>query len=285
MLQKIIILFLLLITYSFPQNKKFELFPAGLNFIPLRANNQEARIGLIFFTENNNLKLDIGNNIDLLNFHLSSKERLTAGIEFMAYALSTSYKGKRLQIDAIDGFFGGNLSYSNQLDCERFLMRLRIIHNSAHLVDGHWDVDENNWINNYNPVPFAKDFAEYTFAYENESDFMTLRGYSGFSYSFLIRPSNIKRLNFHSGFELALTNLLGSFLSEEKSVFLAHHFILGGTDKFGGNNNSIIGIKFGEWKGKGILFYLSYYSGFDVFNAYYNRKVERFGIGFSVDFL
>jgi hypothetical protein len=285
MLQKIIILFLLLITYSFPQSKKFELFPAGLNFIPLKANNQEARIGLIFFTENNNLKLDIGNNIDLVNFNLSTKERLTAGIEFMAYALSTSYKGKRLQIDAIDGFFGGNLSYSNQFDWERILMRFRVIHNSAHLVDGHWDTGEGKWIDDYQPVPFAKDFAEYTFAYENESNFITLRGYSGFSYSFLIRPSNIKRLNLHSGFELALTKLLGSLLSEKENVFLAHHFILRGTAKFGGNNNSMLGVKFGDWKGKGILFYLSYYTGFDIFNAYYTRKVERFGIGFSVDFL
>src|SRR3972149_1103443 len=263
MLQKIIVLFLLLISYAFSQNKEFELFPGGLNFIPLKANNQETKVGLIFFTKNNNLKLDIGNNIDLLSFHLSSNERLTAGVEFMAYALSTSYKGKRLQIDAIDGLFGGNLSYSVKTNNNQVLMRLRVIHNSAHLVDGHWDESEGKWIDDYEPVPFAKDFAEYTFAYECDSDFFVLKSYAGFSYNFLIRPSDMKRLN----------------------IFLAHHFILGGTDNFGGNNNSMLGIKFGDWRGKGLLIYLSYYSGFDLFNAYYKTKVKRFGIGFSVDFL
>jgi len=285
MLQKIIVLFLLLISYAFSQNKEFELFPGGLNFIPLKANNQEAKVGLIFFTKNNNLKLDIGNNIDLLSFHLSPNKRLTAGVEFMAYALSTSYKGKRLQIDAIDGLFGGNLSYSMKENENRFLMRLRIIHNSAHLVDGHWDESEGKWIDDYEPVPFAKDFAEYTFAYECDSDFFVLKSYAGFSYNFLIRPSDMKRLNIHSGFEFALTKLLGTLLGQKQNVFLVHHFILGGAEKFGGNNNSLLGIKFGDWRGKGLLIYLSYYSGFDLFNAYYKTKVKRFGIGFSVDFL
>ena len=129
-------------------------------------------------------------------------------------------------------------------------MRLRIIHNSAHLVDGHWDESEGKWIDDYEPVPFAKDFAEYTFAYECDSDFFILKSYAGFSYNFLIRPSDMKRLNIHSGFEFALTKFLGPLLGENENIFLAHHFILGGTNKFGGNNNSMLGIKFGEWRGK-----------------------------------
>ena len=285
MLQRIIIFLLLCTTYCLPQSKNFELFPTGLNFVPLKANNQEARIGLIFFTKNNNLKLDIGNSIDLVNFNLSSNERITIGIEFMAYALSTSYLGKRLQIDAIDGFFGGNVSYSKRLDSKKLLMRFRIIHNSAHLVDGHWDSSEQKWIDDYEPVPFAKDFAEYTFAYECDSDFFILKSYTGFSYAFLIRPPDIKRLNFHAGVELALTKLMATLLGVKENIFIAHHFVLGGSDKSGGNNNSILGIKFGNWEEKGLLFYLSYYSGFDLFDVYYKRKVKLFGIGFSVDFL
>lgn len=285
MLQRINTFLLLLTTFCLPQSKDFELFPSGLNFVPLRANNQEARIGLIFFTKNDNLKLDVGNSIDLVNFNSSSNERITTGIEFMAYALSTSYKGKRLQIDAIDGFFGGNVSYSKRLDSKKLLMRFRIIHNSAHLVDGHWDSNEKKWIDNYEPVPFAKDFAEYTFAYEWDSEFFILKSYTGFSYAFLVRPSDIKRFNFHLGAELALTKLMGSIFGVKENVFLAHHFVLGGSDKYGGNNNSMLGIKFGDWEGRGLLLYLSYYSGNDIFDVYYKRKIERFGIGFSVDFL
>jgi hypothetical protein len=285
MLKITLTLFLLSLPYSLPQDKNFELFPDGLNFPSLKANNQEARVGLLFYTKNNNMKIDIGNNIDILSFRLSKNKRLTAGIEFLAYALSTSYSGRRLQINAIDGIFGGNLSYSMNEDAYRILMRLRIIHNSAHLVDGAWDESKSKWIDNYEPVPFAKDFAEYTFAYECSTDFLIMKSYGGLSYNFLIRPSDMKRLNIHAGFELALTKLLGTLLGEEENVFLAHHFILGGTDKFGGSNNSMLGIKFGDWNGKGLLLYLSYYSGFDLFDVYYKRKAERFGFGFSIDFL
>jgi hypothetical protein len=285
MLKKTFILCLFLFSYSFPQDKNFELFPGGLNFPQLKANIQEAKIGLLFFTRDNNMKIDIGNDVDLLSFRLSSNKRLTTGIEFMAYALSTSYSGKRLQINAIDGLFGGNISYSVSQDDDHVLMRLRIIHNSAHLVDGAWDGSKGQWINNYEPVPFAKDFAEYTFAYECDSDFYILKSYAGLSYNFLIRPADIKRLNIHAGFELALTKLLGPLLGQDENVFLAHNFILGGTDKFGGNNNSMLGIKFGDWNGKGLLLYLSYYAGFDLFDVYYKRKVERFGFGFSIDFI
>jgi hypothetical protein len=285
MLKTTFILFLLLFSYILPQEKSFEFFPGGLNFPSLKANNQEAKIGLFFYSKNNNMKIDIGNNIDVLGFRLSKNKKLTMGMEFMAYALSTSYSGKRLQINAIDGLFGGNLSYSVQGDSNMILMRLRIIHNSAHLVDGAWDESKGKWIDNYEPVPFAKDFVEYTFAYECNSDFFNLKSYAGLSYNFLIRPADIKRLNIHAGFELALTKLLGPLLGQDENVFLAHHFILGGTDKFGGNNNSMLGIKFGDWQGKGLLVYLSYYTGFDLFDVYYKRKVKRFGVGFSIDFL
>jgi len=285
MLKKTFILFLLLFSYSLPQNRSFEFFPGGLNFPSLKANNQEAKIGLLFYTKNNNMKIDVGNNIDVLSFRLLTDTKLTMGTEFMAYALSSSYSGKRLQINAIDGLFGGNLSYSSKEDSNLILMRLRIIHNSAHLVDGAWDESKSKWIDNYEPVPFAKDFAEYTFAYECNSDASILKTYAGFSYNFLIRPSDMKRLNIHAGFELTLTKLLGTLIGQKENVFLAHHFILGGTSKFGGNNNSMLGIKFGDWYGKGLLLYLSYYSGFDLFDVYYKRKVKRFGFGFSIDFL
>ena len=285
MLKKTFILFLFLLSYSFSQDKNFEFFPGGLNFPQLKANTQEAKVGLLFFTKDNNMKIDVGNDIDLLSFRISSNKRLTTGIEFMAYALSTSYRGKRLQINAIDGLFGGNISYSMNEDTYRVLMRLRIIHNSAHLVDGAWDGSKGKWVDNYEPVPFAKDFAEYTFAYECNSDFFTLKSYAGLSYNFLIRPADVKRLNIHCGFELALTKLLGPLLGHDENVFLAHHFILGGTNKFAGNNNSILGIKFGDWSDKGLLIYLSYYTGYDLFDVYYKRKVKRFGVGFSIDFL
>lgn len=268
---------------------EFELFPAGMNFMPLKANHQEARIGVLYYTASTNLKVDIGNNIDLfgLNFN-NSGARLTAGIEFMAYALSTSYKGNRLQIDAVDGFFGGNVSYSYPVvndSSSMLLARLRILHNSAHFVDGHYDMSIREWINNIEPIPYTEDFGELTVAHELKNNWLDFRYYAGFLYSTLVRPSNLKRYNAHAGFELAFTDLPGKTAGKETSLFLSNFVSTDGADKYIVNQNSMLGVKFGSWNGKGLLLYMSYYSGGDIFGAYFKKRISKFGIGFSVDFL
>jgi hypothetical protein len=259
-----------------------------MNFMPLKANHQEARIGVLYYTANTNLKVDIGNNIDLfgLNF-LNSGARLTAGIEFTAYALSTSYKGNRLQIDAVDGFFGGNLSYSLPLEKDssaRLLARLRILHNSAHFVDGHYDMSTHEWINNTEPIPYTEDFGELTVAHELNNNRLAFRYYAGFLYSTLVRPSSLKRYNAHAGFELAFTGLLGTAAGKETSPFLAGFISTDGADKYIVNQNTMLGVKFGSWNSKGLLLYMSYYTGGDIFGAYFKKRISKFGIGFSVDF-
>ena len=44
------------------------------------------------------------------------------------------------------------------------------------------------------------------------------------------------------------------------------------------------GIKFGEWDGKGLVFYLSYYAGANPFSEYYSERINKFGLGVFVDF-
>jgi hypothetical protein len=275
----------ILICNSYPQEKIFELFPPGLNFKPLKSDNRKADIGLIFIPQNNNMKIDIGNTVDLVSLRLSDSEILTVGIEFLAYALSRSYRGKRLQIDAVDGFFGGNFSYSKKMKGNSLAGRLSIIHNSAHLVDGHWDFHNNKWIDDYKPVPYSRDFLEFIASYSYNIDFISIKNYAGIEYAFLTRPSDIKRFFFDGGIEIGLGNLSSSLLGKEFAPFLAYDFLLSGSQNYIGSSNLLLGIKFGSLNEKGLLIFLSYYQGLDVFHAYYKRKVERFGIGFSLDFL
>jgi hypothetical protein len=47
----------------------------------------------------------------------------------------------------------------------------------------------------------------------------------------------------------------------------------------------MLGIKFGEWKGKGIVLYSSYYIGHNIFGEYYNQRTRDLGFGFFIDFL
>ena len=280
----LIIIILSINTFS-QSDYHFTFLPSGLNFLPLKANNQEARLGVLYYTSTTNLKVDIGNMVDLLSFeHNDSQTRFTAGIEFMAYAFSKSYAGKRLQISAVDGFFGGNISFSKLFVKNKLLARFRIIHNSAHLVDGSYDTDTDTWIDGKDPIPFTKDFGEITIAHQINLEMLLVKYYGGLSYATLVRPVELKKYNFHAGFEFAFPNVLGQVFEHNTNLFLAEHFFLDGSTKYFGSNQLMAGIKFGDWDKKGIVIYTSYYTGRDMFSSYFDKKISKFGVGFFVDF-
>lgn len=286
----ILIFFISLFTaLSYPQNLQekentLTLFPDGINFLPLRANNQEAKMGILYYPSTTNLKLDIGNSIDLLKINLKEKTYITLGIEFMAYAYSTSYHFYRLQISTLDGFFGGNAVYTRELPDNRFSARLRYIHNSAHLVDGYFDPDAQEWMNGKTPIPFTRDFAEVIFSDEFPLSNLAFRPYIGGSYSARVRPSILKREVFCTGLEVHTGNRDVPSDNLKYHFFLAYHFQLAGLPQYQGSSNFMAGVKFGEWQKKGVNFYISWFKGNNMFNEFYYERIERFGVGFSVDF-
>lgn len=276
--------FVLLPIIILSQEKKLELLPSGLQFMPLKANHQEARVGILYYPKNGYLKVDIGNNIDLIKFRVDSDLEFNMGIEFMAYALSTNYQGRRLQIDALDGFFGGNVSMSYKLENSSVKSRLRIIHNSAHFVDGHYDFINNHWKNNINPIPFTQDFGELTLSHFVTHNSLRLQYFGSVAYSTLVRPSLIKKYSFNAGFEISSGEILGEFLGKETNLFYANYNRYAGMPDYKISTNNVFGIKFGEWEGKGIILYFSYYFGNDIMSEYYYKRENKFGIGFFVDF-
>ncbi|MBX2975019.1 MAG: DUF1207 domain-containing protein [Ignavibacteriaceae bacterium] len=281
----LLVLFLILSTVGYSQTT-FEFLPDGISFLPLRANKQEAKIGVLYYPDNANLKVDIGNNMDLLGFQFDKEKKLTFGIEFMAYANVIGYEQLRLQIDAIDGFFGGNAIYQINYDKNQLAFRFRFIHNSAHLVDGNWWIHKypRNWTKPGGPIPYTRDFAELMVANSFNLKNYHTRVYSGFAYSFRVRPSELKRPGFSSGFEIHNSELISSLFEKPTILFIANHFTLEGVPKYSGTNHLQGGIKFGELNSKGIIFYLSYFSGNNLFSEYYSEKLKKFGIGFTVDF-
>lgn len=283
---------LLIIALSVPQTeaqtqqKGWEWLPDGLNFFPLRANAQEAKLGVLYYTATSNLKVDMGNSIDLLGFHqpFDAPGFISGGVEFMAYAYSTSYKGYRLQIDAIDGFFGGNVTYRIPDGKDSQFWRFRYIHNSAHLVDGAFDTGTLWWKDNRLPIPYTRDFAELLYALVKDYQPSSVRYYGGASYSVLRRPDELKRASFIAGAEYHHPELFGTFMNHPVNFFLILNSNITGLPKYTVSTHAQAGVKFGEWTKKGVLLYLSYFSGNDVFSEYYSRRVNRFGIGFAVDF-
>lgn len=276
----------ILSSVTFPQTV-FTFLPDGLSFLPLRANSQEAKIGVLYYPENANLKVDIGNTMDLLSFSfLKQNSELTFGIEFMAYASVIGYEQLRLQIDAIDGFFGGNSVYKLNYEKSSLSFRFRFIHNSAHLVDGNWWIHSypRNWTKPGGPIPFTRDFGELTTAYDFSPNKYNARLYGGLGYSIRIRPAILKRYTALAGFEIHNDKIIDKLFDKPVNLFLANNFSIAGVPKYSGTNHFQAGVKFGEWKSKGILFYLSYFSGNNMFSEYYNEKINKFGLGFTVDF-
>jgi hypothetical protein len=278
------LLLLPIVMYS-QADYNFTFLPEGRHFQALKANYQEAKLGVMYYPSTANLKVDVGNSVDLLEFKIiSEKIKVTVGIDFFAYALSTSFAGNRLQIDALDGLFGGNAVFSKSFTEDKFFIRFRVLHNSAHLVDGHFNVATNKWIDDDTPMPFTRDFGELLFAYELNNENIYSRIYAGPSYSTLVRPYFLRRWNLITGGEFVLPDLIGKTFKQRTNLFFAYNFHLNGGRKYTGNSNLMAGLKFGDWSGKGIVLYAEYYSGQKRFNEYFYEREEELGIGFNVDF-
>ncbi len=264
---------------------QFIFLPEGLNFAPLRANIQEPRIGVFKFLDAGEMKVDIGNTIDVFGFHIPDNGiKLSAGIDFFAYAFTIGAQGLRLQIDAIDGFFGGNLSFSKEAEESKIQARLRILHHSAHLVDGHYNLNTNTWIDNRKPIPFTKDFGELVLAHMVTQPFGNLRYYGGVSYATLVRPADLKHLEYLAGVEVYFDNIIDSVFNNPTNIYLAYNLSVNGMPKYVGSNQIQFGFKFGKWYLKGPSIYIAYYTGNHMFGEYFDKRLQTVGLGFTVDF-
>ena len=276
-------LFLLLIIGQSALNAQFVFLPPGLHFAPLRANVKEPRIGVFKFLDAGEMKVDIGNSVDLFGYEIpSAAVRLTAGIDFTAYAYTTGAQGLRLQIDAVDGLFGGNVSFSKSDDGAILQARLRILHHSAHLVDGHYSVSGQRWLDNRGPFPYTQDFGDLTIARVVHPSSGILRYYGGFSYATLVRPEEIGRVAFLGGSEIAFP--IGAFGDQPANLYVAYNVNLDGTPEYSASHQLQGGIKFGNWFAKGPSLYLAYYAGRHFQGEYYTERLTTVGAGFTVDF-
>ncbi|MBI5216246.1 MAG: DUF1207 domain-containing protein [Ignavibacteriae bacterium] len=261
------------------------LFPSGLNFVPFKANIAEPRIGVFKFTDAEEMKVDIGNSVDVFGYVIpSSNINLRVSADFFAYAFVTGAQGLRLQIDAVDGFFGGNISLSQTSDSNYWQSRLRILHHSAHLVDGHYSTATHSWLDNREPIPYTQDFGELTIARIQTSNFLKFRYYGGISYATLVRPNEIARLSYFTGVESYSEKSLGEILNQPTNLFLAYQLSLTGEPTYHASHNVQAGIKFGTWYEKGVTMYLGYYTGTHMFAEYYNQRLTTLGVGFTIDF-
>lgn len=271
-------LFILFFSFSLyaQNNTGFELLPNGKLFSQLKGNYFEPRTGLAYYPSTGFFKIDAGNAKELFRLTFADKSAFSFGGEFFVHALGLNVKQKRLPIDAADGYFGINFNYKNSTD--DFKLRLRVLHNSAHLVDGH--IERNSSYKSI--IDFVQDFAELTALYSINSGRNIIDIYGGGSYKIVLNPKTIKRLTAHGGLQVN-NEINDSFFGIPINMFFAYHFYLTSIPNYIGNNHIITGFRFGELSKSGVSIYLSYYAGAKLFNQYYNEREKEFSFGFYLE--
>ncbi|MBI5020272.1 MAG: DUF1207 domain-containing protein [Ignavibacteriales bacterium] len=265
----------------------FNLFPGGLQFPPLKTNTEETRVGLVRFLDRAQMKVELGNSIDLIEYKTAlNKLVFRVGIDFFAYAYVKDSEGLYLQIDAIDGFFGGNITVACTDSFSKPMARLRILHHSAHLADGNYWIHTypREWSKEGGPIPFSRDFGELVLLHHLNYGTEQLRYYGGISYATLNRPAEFKRLAGLAGIEFTTSRLNLKILNQNLSPFISYTMTMTGTPKYSPSHHAEAGIKIGSAYGKGFNLFFSYYKGRHLFGEYYDQRLETIGAGFNVDF-
>lgn len=274
MKKQIVPIIFILTSISFAQFKS-ELFPSDLNIQPFTANFLEPKAGFLFALDENKIRLDISTSRDIVKW-FDDKQSISLGVDLFTFTRLRSTDNFKFPVETIDYLFGLNAGYKKQLNSDNeFGVRFRLSHISAHLVDGQYDLQNNEWREGRDPFVFSKEFLE-LFPYYR---FITFRVYSGFTYIFHIVPGDIKKFNLQLGFDYFATQLGNDFLTP----FLAYDFKLAGDEKYIGNNIISAGIKFGKWNQRGLSLYYTYISGKSIHGEYYDVYENYSSIGFNFE--
>lgn len=274
----IIILFFSIQLFS--QSSSVDYFPGGLHFKPIRANYQEPRTGIIYVPKNDQVNFNLGQSFDVIKFQLNENGKISFGVDISAYAQFNFVENLEINVDNIDALYGFNWVYSNMYEAGTLFLRLRLMHNSSHLVDEHFDEENERRFYKKEPVNVTQEFLELTTSYETYSDNTIFRIYGSPAYRIRFFPEGeFTKFFGNAGAELTFKNALGNFLEKETHLFFAANFRVEGTPKYRLSFNGLFGIKSGDWLGKGILIYLSYYRGSNFYSEYYFERIADFGIG------
>jgi hypothetical protein len=266
---KISLLFILISKIIFAQDLK--LFPSYLLVQPFTANTLKPKFGFEFKTNKNELSLNVGNSMDIFHYQIDENSKLSFGADMFTYTLLRSQNDFHFPVDAADYLFGFNFGYAKG----NYGARLRISHISAHLVDGHFDKNKNEWIDGKLPRVFSKEFFE-LIPFYRLNDF---RFYLGLTYNYHIDPANIGKDQYQAGFEYFANNLL----SENLTPYIAYDFRLINIYGYTGNNSLEAGLKYGFAEGKGVSFYFRYFSGYNIHGEYFDVKEDFTSFGFNLD--
>ncbi|MDP4172606.1 MAG: DUF1207 domain-containing protein [Bacteroidota bacterium] len=269
-------LFVLAINLQFVYAQtSIKLFPEKLNIQPFTAHLLEPKLGCQFDVNSNELRLNIGNSLDLVSFSNSPSNNFSIGADFFTFTLLRSQNDFHFPVDAVDYLFGVNAGYKQLTESGEYGIRVRLSHISAHLVDGHYDKINQVWKNGQTPRVYSREFFEFLPFYS----FDNLRVYGGLTYIYHIDPADLGKTIYQAGFDyFPAAASIGNF-----HPFVGYDLKLTDISKYRANNSIMAGIKFGYAKGRGISLYYNYYNGNNFHGEYFDKPSEYSAFGFNLD--
>ena len=266
--------FFLILINNFAQNR-IEYFPDTLALSPFSANLLEPKMGFLFDIGKNELRLDVGNSLDIFHKEISSTAMLSAGVDFFTYSFLQRRNDFKFPVVAIDYLFGINSVYIVKQNNYRYGIRARLSHISAHFVDGHYNIIEHEWRDSLEPFVYSKEFFEFTPFYA-ENNF---RIYATLTLIYHIKPADLGKDAYQIGGEYFIPKIF----AEKIGLFVSSDLKITHLDDYNISYNSQLGLKFGEFDSRGTSVYLQFYSGKNIHGELFNKNENKTSIGINFD--
>lgn len=273
-MKKLILIVSLFSSIIFGQEEKSVLFPGDLLIQPFAANTLEPKMGFLFQVGKNELRLDVGNSMDIYRTE-SDGQLISIGADFFTYSLLRKQSDFHFPVDAIDYLFGLNFGYKVVKNNVEYGARLRLSHISAHFVDGHYNKDLGEWRDGLQPRVYSREFLELMPYYK----FNQLRVYAGITYLYHVDPQDIGKDIYQVGFDYYAEN----FFNETFTPFAGYDLRIVNLYDYELNHSFVTGIKWGKPNGRGLSLYFQYYSGKSIHGELFLKKVDYSAIGINLD--
>lgn len=272
-----IILFCFFLFETVGAQNEVEFFPERLTIQPFTANFLEPKLGFLFHTDNNELRLDIGNSVDIIASKFDENTSFSFGVDLFTYTLLRKEGEFHFPVDAVDYLFGVNAGFKTRLSNIEVGARLRFSHISAHMADGHYDYALNYWRDSVKPRVYSREFIEFIPFVK----FSNLRLYAGITYIFHIDPDYLKKDVLQAGFDYFFDGVDNKYLVYP---FIAYDLRFTHINKRFANHSICAGIKFGKVLSRGISLYYQYYKGKSIHGEYFDfdNKYSAFGINLDL---
>ncbi len=251
-------------------------------FVQLLADAKEPRIAALVNRNNDELSLDIGASLDLVQVSFEQVQ-LGFGVDFGTFSELRREWNFKFPVNTADYIFGINMSYRAPLTQSLDVTgRFRLSHISAHLIDGRFV--EGTWLDELFPFTYSREFIAMMVALSGEYG----RVYFGYEFLFNTLPRNISRSSYQVGVEVYYpkfpVRVLNPFIAVDFRLVPIWRQSLAKSEGYGGATNIQVGIKLNAIGKRGLRLVFNHYGGLEFRGMYLGRDVSEQSIGFVIDF-